>query len=94
MKSGMFLIQGRGGQKLTPTTDKVVPPAALPVVPLPLVPEHGHHAVLALKVVRLGRFPVAEGRGAAVGPPPGVLEEADPDSLGGRRSQRSFVGLS
>lgn len=94
MKSGLFLIQGRGGgQKLTPMTDKVAPPPALHVVPLPLVTEHGRHAVLALEVVRLGRFPVAEGRGAAVGPPPGVLEEADPDLLGHRRCQRGFVGL-
>lgn len=70
-----------------------MPSPAPQVVPLPLVYEHSGHAVLALKVVRLERFPVAERRGAAVRPLPGVLEKADPHTLGGRRCQHSLVLL-
>lgn len=67
--------------QLTPLAEEPAFAGAGQVIPLPFTYKYGSNTVLTFKVVGLRPPPVAERRATAVGPPPGIFEEAYPHSL-------------
>lgn len=75
------VLQRSEQHQLTPLAEEPAFAGAGQVIPLPFVYKYGGNTVLTFMVAGLRPPPVAERRATAVGPPPGILEEAYPHSL-------------